>query len=145
MDTLRRAHDQETVVWTNCLGSTRRYHTTLFSHESLLLCFLTKACKVQGKRPPSPRGVGLPVCLATSMTSLCCALSIQVVGRKKEFKDDSSSGVVVSEGGDIFFGALQNPRPNFLVLDIFEVLDAMTPPMLEELAVLDGSHMGFPS
>ena len=53
MDTLRRAHDQETVVWTNCLGSTRRYHTTLFSHESLLLCFLTKACKVQGKRPPS--------------------------------------------------------------------------------------------
>ena len=61
------------------------------------------------------------------------------------YKDDSSSGVVVSEGGDIFFGALQNPRPNFLVLDIFEVLDAMTPPMLEELAVLDGSHMGFPS
>ena len=59
--------------------------------------------------------------------------------------DDSSSGVVVSEGGGIFFGALQNPRPNFLVLDIFEVLDAMPPPMLEELAVLDGSHMGFPS
>ena len=71
------------------------------------------------------------------MTSLCCALSIQVAGRKKEFKDDSSSGVVVSEGGGTFFGALQNPRPNFL--------DAMTPPMLEELAVLDGSHMGFPS
>ena len=61
------------------------------------------------------------------------------------YKDDSSSGVVVSEGGDIFFGALQNPRPIFLVLDIFEVLDAMAPPMLEELAVLDGSHMGFPS
>ena len=79
------------------------------------------------------------------MTSLCCALSIQVVGRKKEFKDDSSSGVVVSEGVGVFFGALQNPRPNFLVLDIFEVLDAMAPPMLEELAVLDGSHMGFPS
>ena len=54
------------------------------------------------------------------------------------YKDDSSSGVVVSEGGGIFFGALQNPRPNFLVLDIFEVLDAMAPPMLEELAVLDG-------
>ena len=61
------------------------------------------------------------------------------------YKDDSSSGVVVSEGGGIFFGALQNPRPNFLVLDVFEVLDAMAPPMLEELAVLDGSHMGFPS
>ena len=59
------------------------------------------------------------------MTSLCCALSIQVVGRKKEFKDDSSSGVVVSEGGGIFFGALQNPRPNILVLDVLEVLDAM--------------------
>ena len=61
------------------------------------------------------------------------------------YKDDSSSGVVVSEGGGIFFGALQNPRPNFLVLDVLEVLDAMAPPMLEELAVLDGSHMGFPS
>ena len=61
------------------------------------------------------------------------------------YKDDSSGGVVVSERGGIFFGALQNPRPNFLVLDIFEVLDAMAPPMLEELAVLDGSHMGFPS
>ena len=51
------------------------------------------------------------------------------------YKDDSSSGVVVSEGGGTFFGALQNPHPNFLVLDVLEVLDAMAPPMLEELAL----------
>ena len=36
-----------------------------------------------------PLCVGLPVCLATSMTSLCCALSIQVVGRKKEFNNNN--------------------------------------------------------
>ena len=45
---------------------------------------------------------------------------------------------MVSERGGIFFGALQNPRPNILVLDVLEVLDAVAPPMLEELAVLDG-------
>ena len=50
---------------------------------------------------------------------------------------DSSNGVVVSEGGVVFFGALQNPCPNILVLDVLEVLDAMAPPMLEELAVLE--------
>ena len=38
---------------------------------------------------------------------------------------DSSNGVVVSEGGVVFFGALQNPCPNILVLDVLEVLDAM--------------------
>ena len=51
-------------------------------------------------------------------------------------KDDSSSAMMVIEGGGIFFGALQNPCPNILVLDVLEVLDAMAAPILEELAAL---------
>ena len=50
----------------------------------------------------------------------------------------TSHRVVVSEGSVYFFGALQNPRPNILALDVLEVLDAVVPPMLEELAALDG-------
>ena len=51
-------------------------------------------------------------------------------------KDDSSSVLMVIEGGGIFFGALQNPWPNILVLDVLEVLDALAAPILEELAAL---------
>ena len=43
---------------------------------------------------------------------------------------------MVIEGGVVFFGALQNPCPNILVLDVLEVLDAMAALMLEELAAL---------
>ena len=44
--------------------------------------------------------------------------------------------MMVIEGGVVFFGALQNPCPNILVLDVLEVLDAMAALMLEELAAL---------
>ena len=51
-------------------------------------------------------------------------------------KDDSSSAMMVIEGVLVFFGAVQNPCPNILVLDVLEVLDAMAAPILEELAAL---------
>ena len=54
-----------------CLGQGRRFN---YSYAAfwygiiplcfLLLCFHTKACTVQGRRPPSAHGVGLPVRLA---------------------------------------------------------------------------------
>ena len=44
--------------------------------------------------------------------------------------------MMVIEGGLVFFGALQNPCPNILVLDVLEVLDAMAALTLEELAAL---------
>ena len=43
---------------------------------------------------------------------------------------------MVIEGVLVFFGAVQNPCPNILVLDVLEVLDAMAALMLEELAAL---------
>jgi len=44
--------------------------------------------------------------------------------------------MMVIEGGGILFGALQNPCPNIIVLDVLEVLDAMPAFILEELAAL---------
>ena len=44
--------------------------------------------------------------------------------------------MMVTEMGCICAGPLQNPCPNVFVFNVFEVLDAVATPMLEELAAL---------
>ena len=59
------------------------------------------------------------------MNSNAYTSTVAPLGLSHMHKDDSSSAMMVIERGGIFFGALQNPCPNILVLDVLEVLDAM--------------------